>query len=240
MNPIKKLININRELKGMRKYIFQTVRFNFHYLPWKQALKLPILLYSPTFRLLSGSVKIDVPDGKLYRGMIKLGIKTIGVSEGKGVVWENDGEVIFHGRCILGGGVKMAIFKTGKVEFGSGICITDNMKLVCGKHIKFCDDVLIGWDATIMDTNQHQLSDPNGNHIGKAYSPIYIGEATWCGFGCTILPGTSVPSRCVVASKSLLNKKYDVNSYSLLAGSPATLKAEGVWRNPLSDFVIYE
>lgn len=104
MNPIRKFIHINRELKGMRKYIFQTVRFNFHYLPWKQAVKLPILLYCPTFRLLSGSVKIDVPDGKLYRGMIKLGIKTIGVSEGKGVVWENDGEVVFRGRCILGGG----------------------------------------------------------------------------------------------------------------------------------------
>lgn len=171
--------------------------------------------------------------------MIKLGLKTIGVSDGNGVVWENRGTIVFQGPCTLGAGVKLAVFETGVLTFGKHVTATDGLRVVCSKNITFEKNVLIGWDTTVMDTNQHQLSSPNGVHVGQPYAPIDIGEATWCGFGCTILPGTDVPSKCVVASKSLLNKKYNVEPYTLLAGIPAVVKAHGVWRNPKDDSIEY-
>lgn len=237
MNPISKIINIYKSLEGVKRYLPQIIYFNFHYLPFHQAIQLPIFLYKPIFRKIGGGVKIH---GNIYCGMIRLGQKMIGVSDGDGFVWENDGHVIFNGRCILGAGSKMAVFNTGIVSFGNHFCATDNMKLVCGKEITFDDEVLIGREATIMDTNQHQLSSPDGTQVGTPVAPIHIGEATWCGFGCTILPGTNIPSRCVVASKSLLNKKYNVPSYSLLAGCPAVKKADGVWRDPQNDKIDYD
>ena len=38
--------------------ILQSVYFNFHYLPFRQAVKLPILLYKPKLLELQGNVKI--------------------------------------------------------------------------------------------------------------------------------------------------------------------------------------
>lgn len=238
-NPLKKILNFLHEISWMKWYLPQTIWFNFHYLPFRQAKHLPILLSRPTFRKLGGRIKIDSADDKIYRGMIKLGLKTIGVSDGIGVVWENNGTIVFHGPCTLGAGVKLAVFDTGILSFGSHFTATDGLRVVCGKSITFENDVLIGWDTTVMDTNQHQLSSPNGQKIGQAYAPIRIGDATWFGFGCTILPGTEVPSKCVVASKSLLNKKYNIESYTLLAGIPALVKAHGVWRNPKDDRIEY-
>ena len=238
-NPLKKILHFIDEIKWMKWYLPQTIWFNFHYLPFCQAKHLPILLNKPTFRKMGGHIKLEPVEGKIYRGMIKLGLKTIGVSDGIGVVWENRGTIVFQGPCTLGAGVKLAVFDTGNLTFGSHFTATDGLRVVCGKNITFEKDVLIGWDTTVMDTNQHQLSSPNGQKVGKPYASIIIGEATWCGFGCSILPGTEVPSRCVVASKSLLNKKYNVESYTLLAGIPAKMKAHGVWRNPKNDCIEY-
>lgn len=38
--------------------IIKSVYFNFHYLPFKHAIKLPILLYKPKFFKLQGHIKI--------------------------------------------------------------------------------------------------------------------------------------------------------------------------------------
>jgi len=37
---------LHRYLQELR-YIIPTLYFNFHYLPWRQAIKLPIVLYKP-------------------------------------------------------------------------------------------------------------------------------------------------------------------------------------------------
>lgn len=50
------------ELKVLR-YIFPTVYFNFHYLPFKQAIKLPIVFYKPHFGMLKGKVLIKPMGG---------------------------------------------------------------------------------------------------------------------------------------------------------------------------------
>ena len=54
-----------------------------------------------------------------------------------------------------------------------------------------------------------------------------------------VLKNTVLPSKCVVASNSLLNKKYDVPELSLLAGQPAAFKKEGVYRDVRNDKINY-
>ena len=43
--------------------ILPTIYFNFHYLPFNQAIKLPILLYKPKFYDLKGTVEINAKGG---------------------------------------------------------------------------------------------------------------------------------------------------------------------------------
>ena len=38
--------------------IIPTIYFNFHYLPFKQAIKLPIFLYKPHLKLMKGTITI--------------------------------------------------------------------------------------------------------------------------------------------------------------------------------------
>lgn len=54
MNVLKKIWKNRWILKS----IIQSIYFNFHYLPYKQAFRLPILLYRPKFLKLQGSIAI--------------------------------------------------------------------------------------------------------------------------------------------------------------------------------------
>ena len=68
--------------------IFTTIWFNFHYLPFKQAIKLPILLYKPKIIASKGSIIIK---GEIKPFMIKLGIPQIFIYPNTGVMFENWG-----------------------------------------------------------------------------------------------------------------------------------------------------
>ena len=53
-NVFAKMWEHRRDLRS----ILQSVYFNFHYLPFSQAARLPILLYKPRLLKLQGNVKI--------------------------------------------------------------------------------------------------------------------------------------------------------------------------------------
>lgn len=53
---------MSNKIKNLIKavpYIFQTVYFNFHHLPFKQAIFLPIILYKPQLVSIKGKIIID-------------------------------------------------------------------------------------------------------------------------------------------------------------------------------------
>lgn len=55
-------------------YGLHILYFNFKYLPFRQALKIPILLYKPHFMGLSGKINIE---GPISFGMISLGFNHV-------------------------------------------------------------------------------------------------------------------------------------------------------------------
>ena len=54
MSVLNKLLSGGRILRS----ILPTIYFNFHYLPFSQAIRLPILLYKPKLLKMKGNVKI--------------------------------------------------------------------------------------------------------------------------------------------------------------------------------------
>lgn len=65
---LKKFIKKVRSNLPVLRYLPQTLWFNFHYLPWRQAVRLPILLYKPRFVDVKGTVKICCSGGKMWNG----------------------------------------------------------------------------------------------------------------------------------------------------------------------------
>ena len=75
----------------------KTIWFNFHYLPFKQAIHIPVFCYKIKLRKAKGEVVIDTEH--IRTGMIHLGNDIVGIYPSNGVTWENAGKIIEISDC---------------------------------------------------------------------------------------------------------------------------------------------
>ena len=84
---IKRIFNKVKQDAWVLKYIIPTIYFNFHYLPFKQAIRLPVFLRKPKLLTLKGRVIIQTGGGKAWHDKawsircVNLSIKGYYVSE---------------------------------------------------------------------------------------------------------------------------------------------------------------
>ena len=220
-------------------YILHTLYFNFKYLPFQQALKLPILLYKPKLISLKGIVKIESPT--IATGMIKLGVNRVSIYKNNGISWENKGGVcVFKGKCTIGNSSFVSLGKKGKLIFGNEFSATAAFKVVSYNQIEFGNEVQIGWENIFIDTDFHTLTNLASGLPKKAVSPIKIGSNNWFGLKSVVLKGVQTPDFCTIGAYSLLNKKYLISPYTLIAGNPASLKSTGVYWDRQNDKISEE
>lgn len=227
---LKRLIKINW---------IKSLYFNFHYLPIKQAVKLPIILFKS--KLLKCHGQIVIESDTIKTGMIQLGEYLVSLYPDDGIIWENHGgKIIFNGNCIVGNSSAISIGAQGFGNFGKNFRATASLKLTIHHHVHFGENVLIAWDVVIMDTSFHRLKDTQGAYKNNGYGPIVIGRNNWITAKCLILNGTKTPDYCILGAGSILNKDYsNFKTHILLAGNPLEIKAEDVWID-LEDHDIYE
>lgn len=212
-------------------------RKTIHHLPFCQAIKLPILLYKPKFITLKGRIIIK---GKIRPGMVWLGFNAIHIYPHSGITLELlGGELIFHGTTFFGNNSYLSIGEKARLNIGENVICYTSLKIFCRHHITIQRTVRIGWDVMIMDSSQHRLKNIEGTFINKGYSSIVVGHNTWLSTKCILLSGTHIAPYSVVAANSLINKSFD-EPYVLLAGSPATVKKRGCYRDIFDDIVHYE
>lgn len=231
--------NIRKFLKFLPD-IHKTIWFNFHYLPLRQAVKLPILLYKPKLLNCSGSVRIEAP---IRTGMIRLGVFGVSVYPNRGITWENRGSVIFSGSCYIGNNSYIAIGGTGNLSFGDCFCATADFRVVCYKRISFGANTLVGWSNLFCDTDFHATKSTLPENVGgnPGYAPITIGENNWFAMKCTTLKGANTPPLCIVGAGSLLLKDYSECPPScLIAGNPAKFIKGGIYHDRDDDKIKYE
>lgn len=230
---LKKIWNNKWIIRGLLK----TIYFNFHYLPLRQAIRLPIILYRPRLLKCKGNIKIE---GNVKTGMIKLGLNNVPIYPNTGIIFENHGgDIIFKGHCFIGNNSSISVGKNAKLVIGNNFNASTSLKLISYYNIVFKDNVLCGWECLFMDTDFHQLTLINNIEKPKAYNSIIIGNNNWFALKCTIMKGTILSDNNVIAANSLLNRNYHDNSYCLFAGIPAIIKRRGIYRDNLNDIVIY-
>lgn len=217
--------------------IISSIYFNFKYLPIKQAIRFPILLYKPYFKEMKGKVIIDA--SKVYFGMIRMGFWNTLQYPNSGIVWENlGGTIVFKGKAKIGNASSISVGKKAYVEFGADFENNAGLKLISVRSIVFGVKVSLGWELIVMDTGFHPLVIMETGKRTKASSPIKIGDYNWFGSRCAILHGVETPSRCIFAFGSILTKKIDCEPYSLLAGTPPVVKKTGIYRDYDNDIEI--
>lgn len=217
--------------------LIKTVYFNYKCLPFKQAFFLPILLYKP--RLLSLSGKIRIQTDKIRFGMIQLGRNTVSFYQNSGITIENRGTIIFKGKAKIDSGGCLSVNQNAILSIGDNFISTAELKMACYCSITIGKNVRVGWETKMFDTDFHQLSYCDGSTV-KAFGPITIGDNVWIANDCQILKNSFIPDFCVVGARSTIMKKYNVPSYSLIAGTPAKCIKTGCWLDPSKTDIKYE
>lgn len=205
-----------------------SIYFNFHYLPFKQAIKFPILVKKSHIYKAKGKIIIDAP---IKFGMIKLGFFGGHMYPNNGIHWtQYGGTIIFKGECTISNNSFIVQGKESTIIFGSNFLASTSLKLISYKHIEFGEYTRIGWDVTFMDTNFHPLYDIKKEKFKKAYGPIKIGDYNWFGMQCKVMHSVTTPERCIFGMGSVLNRGGEFESYCVHGGSPLRVLSRDVMR----------
>lgn len=222
-------LSLKHKLLTMLEVIFgffKTIRFNFHYFPFKTAIHFPVLVSKNTsLSVLHGSVTVS---GNISFGMIKIGFGTVGLfdhaKERTIFVNSSKGDLHFGGSARLGPGCRL--LNNGNMSLGSNFCITGRSTIICQDSITIDKDVLLSWDILLMDTDYHSMViDDN---VKSKTAPVSIGKKVWIGARATILKGSEIPDNSVVGAAAVVSGKKITNEGFVLCGVPAQVIKTGV------------
>ncbi len=121
----------------------------------------------------------------------------------------------------------VTICASAKIFIGRDTGLNGTSIVARSKKIMIGQRVAIAPNVVIMDSPFHKIWPPleRNNYSGKELdTDIYIGDDVWISTGCIILPGASIGKGSVVASRSLINKKFPKNC--LIGGMPAKIIKE--------------
>ncbi len=129
-------------------------------------------------------------------------------------------------------GVHFDLGEQGRMVIGD-YCYFTNAILLCELEVRIGNYVLIGWNATISDTDFHPLSPAERIADAMACSPlgqgrprppilkqpVIIGDDVWVGPNATILKGVRIGAGAWIDAGSLVTR--DVAPRSRVLGNPA-------------------
>lgn len=214
MKSIKKLTKIIGAIP-------RTVYFNFRYLPFAQAIRLPIWLATNVRvrNMYRGGIVIDAP---VRTAMMRVGfhqVDAICLYSLKTILnIQSPGRLVFQGEAHIGHGAIISCVG-GVMTVGDNFAVSGSTSFVCYREITIGRDVQFAWDSLVMDSDAHKIYNSEGERMNED-KRIVIGDKVWLASQNTLLKGTGIGNNCVVGANSLLNKAYTEDGV-IIAGSPA-------------------
>jgi len=96
-------------------------------------------------------------------------------------------------------------------------------------QLRIGNDCMFSYDIDVRTGDSHSIIDQN-THTRLNYAKnIFIGDHVWIGAHCSILKGVTIPNNCIVATRSVVTKKFN-ESNTIIAGIPGkVIKREIDW-----------
>ncbi len=210
---MQKLISMLKILISIPK----TVYFNFRALPFKEALRMPVIVCY-NVKLLKVRRHVIRFSSKVRTGMVHIGFGgSWGViSNRHGAICLEGGSVTFKGRAGFAEGSSIRV--SGDLVIGENLSSNKNLFLSCAHNIVIGDNVMFGWNCAVRDSDGHIVY-----HKGEAkphMAPVHIGNHVWICSEAHILKGVTIGEESVVAYRSLVTKSFEQPGL-LIGGSPA-------------------
>jgi acetyltransferase-like isoleucine patch superfamily enzyme len=149
----------------------------------------------------------------------------------------NEPDALVVGANCTMDGVHFALGEKGRVQIGD-YCYFTNAVLLCELEMRFGSYVVIGWNATIADTDFHPLAPAERIADAIACSPlgqgrprpeipkrpVTIEDDVWIGPNATILKGVRIGTGAFIEAGSLVTR--DVPARARIMGNPAQVIGE--------------
>lgn len=213
--------------------VIKSLYLNLKTLPFRKAIKLPILIYGPVkiYWLLG---KIEITSTSIFCGMIKLGKNNEffnGVNGSAFILLEKGSNLIFEGPCAISNNFKIRLSSNAQLKFGAYTFFGSSIKFICTKSISIGAYTRCAFESQFIDSNFHYVYDESTKSVSRRDGAIVIGAFNWIGNRTTINKNTYTNDYTIVCAGSLLNKRYDDSKEKqMLGGVPAKLIANGYVR----------
>lgn len=199
--------------------IIKTIYYNFRWLPFKQAIRLPIVVGWRTKLKGKGKIVINCRP-RLF--MIDIGIPTIPCFDvyGSLTFLQIDGR-ISAGECIkIHPSAKIWVGETGNLSFKGWNVIGNNTKIACFKEITIGEYTGISWESQVFDTNFHYTKDIVSGKILNKDNAVFIGKDVFIGNHVNIAKGSKIPDGSLVSAWSNVSGSFMKNKTSPLIQGP--------------------
>lgn len=175
----------------------KTLFLNLYYFPLSKAVTLPIYCsYDVKLGSLGRRGSIEIPKGSR---LILGNSGSFALANRKTYFHiSNNGKIILKGNAVFSRGTQLIV--DGTLSIGRDFWCNANCLINCGKNITIGDEVLLGWDVTILDGDGHHVNNK------VSYTPISIGSHVWLGFSSKLLKGTELGDGTIVAANSLVSR----------------------------------
>lgn len=226
MNPrfyLKCILRIFRNPQSLFRFI-NSLRYSLNCSNIKYKY-LPICIFADEYK-----VKIKKSDNSklLITGRVKF-INHLGNTATSVIYLGDNARLEIKGDLEIGPGVRIMVGNGGCLTIGGKLKetasgFTENVKIMCKRHIQIGVDLICAWNVFITDSDWHQVKEQNDDH------PVIIGDHVWITPNVSILKGTKIGDNCIICNSSVVVKGEFPNS-SLIAGNPAKRVAHApVWR----------
>ena len=154
-------------------------------------------------------------------------------SDAKIVNLQNDKSKITIGNQSHVYATLLVFFYGGEIKIGKNSYIGDGVRIWSGEKITIGNDVIIGHNTNIIDTNSHETDmQERQKSVRKQLelgyqkekgnietAPIIIKDNVWISYGVSILKGITIGEGAIIAANSVVTK--NVEPFTLVAGNPA-------------------
>lgn len=203
---------LNRVLNILN--FLRSLYFNFRYLPFKQAINLPVWI-TTNFRvhgLKRGRLIICRPNRK---SVIFGCWGSPGLQQMKGeLLFSKGSRLILRGHTVVSQGSVLRIDKGASMDLGEDFYCNKNCFFRASRNIVFGNDCLVGWNVQINTSDGHTIL-----HDGKQRAsdlPVIIGNHVWITSNTVITKGVSIADGCIIAQGAVVAKS--INEQNALVG----------------------
>ena len=205
----------------------KTLWFCFKALPFRQAIRIPILVSWNVKVREVGTIRILHP---VTPGMISIGDIKIDPWETNAdqIIFTNQGTITFGGRTKIHPGVRLAVLPGASLTLGERVLFGCKNRIICTRSITIGHDFRFSWEGQMFDTDFHFLTNLTTGHVSQRQRPIVIGDNVFIGNRCTLGKGTILPNGTVVSCCSKVSGDHSAEGENLLiAGNPAKVIGHG-------------